>query len=400
MHEARLRDLLHLTLTPGLGPVLIARAVQAFGSPGAVLHAGHHRLAAIRGIGPASARDICAAFPAAAALVDEELAIARDLGVALLTSDHPSYPPLLAQIDDPPPILYMRGSLDPAERDRYPVAIVGSRRCTLYGLEQAQRFGAALAGYGLTVVSGGARGIDTAAHRGALQAGGRTVAVVGCGLACCYPEGNEELFGAIIAGDGGHGAVVSELPLRTPPSPRNFPARNRIISGCALGVVVIEAGAGSGALITARLAGEDHGREVLVVPGRVDSPASAGSLSLLKAGGAALVTAPTDVVDALECSARHLHAGTHAARFGSPAAPVPEGDAPSTGPSTPGWLLETTLSAPQRAVLEALDEPASLDELTGRVGGNAGEVLAAVTVLELRRLVERRAGRLVRVKGP
>jgi DNA processing protein len=286
--DPRLRDLLRLTLTPGLGPVLIARLIEAFGSPDRALAASAADLERIRGIGPAKAQSFLRGMRDAAALVDEELALAQRLGVRLVDQQSPEYPTLLRTINDAPPLLYIRGQLQPESADRYPVAIVGSRNATAYGIEQAERFAGVLARSGLTIISGGARGIDTAAHRGALRSGGRTIAVLGCGLAECYPPENRELFDRIVAGQGDSGgAIISELPLRAPPESDNFPARNRLISGIALGVLVIEAGRKSGSLITARLALEDHNREVMAVPGRVDSPASQGTHELLKLCGRA-----------------------------------------------------------------------------------------------------------------
>ncbi len=440
-HHDRVRSLLTLTLTPGLGPVLIARLLEVFVEPAAVLDASLAGLRAVRGIGDAKARAVHSGLRDARRLADDELALCDRLGVRLLARTDPTYPPLLAQIPDAPPILYVQGDIrahagrpdaptpptaptaptangaDPAP-DRYGVAIVGSRRCTPYGIEQAERFATALAPAGLTIVSGGARGIDTAAHRATLRVGGRTIAVLGCGLAQCYPEENRELFDQIAAG----GAVVSELPLRTSPAAENFPARNRIISGLSLGVLVIEAGAGSGALITARQAVESHGREVFAIPGRVDSPASRGSLDLIKSGGAALVTEPADILAALETPARHVFGGTHEARYAPGAFTNPEGSAqgfgqdqsdgnqpfPTSSPQEstaipralagvgPQRGFSPTTTPAQTKLLAALIEPRTMDELVVASGLDAATVRSELTLLELRKQVVRRGPRLER----
>lgn len=388
-YDPATRDLLRLTLTPGLGPVLIARALEVFRSPAAVLSANEAGLRRVRGIGDDRARSIVNAFAATDPAADRELAIAEQLGVHLVPIHDPAYPPLLRQIPDAPPILYVRGQIEHAGEDRYPIAIVGSRSCTAYGVEQSERFAMALAQAGLTVVSGGARGIDTAAHRAVLRVKGRTLSVLGCGLSHCYPPDNHDLFDTIAAG---HGAIISELPLTTPPNAENFPARNRIISGLALGVLVVEAGRRSGALITARLAAEDHGREVFAIPARVDSASSAGSLDLIKSGGAAMVTHPDDILAALESPARHLHGGTHAARYEPAQGQLAFGEA-SGGAATP---RDATLTPAQSQILDALDEPKSFDDLARIVQREVSAIRADITVLEIRRRVERRGSLLAR----
>jgi DNA processing protein len=412
--------LLRLTLTPGLGPVLITRALETFGSPDAVLAASESALRRIKGVGDDRARTIAKGLADSAARADDELSLADSLNVSILAKGDPAYPPLLAQIPDAPPILYIRGALDPAALDRFPVAIVGSRACTHYGTEQTERFSAHMAAAGLTIVSGGARGIDTAAHRAALRVKGRTVAVLGCGLAECYPPDNRALFDQIAAGEGASGAVVSELPLRTPPNAENFPARNRIISGLSLGVLVVEAARRSGALITARLAAEEHGREVFALPSRVDSSAAEGSLDLLKSGGAALVTHPEDIIQALEAPARHVHHGTHAARYAAQSAlddsPVSPGqvtqsqvaqasrlcepsptptifDTPPAPPAPPA----SSLTPAHQSILAALDKPQTLDQLAATLALDPAALRAQITMLEIRRRVTRRGSLIERV---
>ena len=245
------------------------RLIDAFGDVEGVFAAGRPQWRRVKGVGQKIAADIATVTDRQ---VDEELADADEHGAAILTPADERFPPALKTIYDCPALLYVRGSLE--ETDAIAVGVVGSRSCTHYGMEQAERFGQLLARAGFTVVSGGARGIDTAAHRGALSAGGRTIAVMGCGLWETYPPENAELFERIVA--DGRGAIVSEQPMRTEIRAGNFHSRNRIISGLSLGVLIVEAARRSGALITARQAAE-QGRDVFALPGRADSPMSAGT---------------------------------------------------------------------------------------------------------------------------
>lgn len=400
-----LHALLQLTLTPGLGPILIRRLLDRFTSPQDALRATPAALQTVEGIGPKRATGISSAIRSSSDAAAQELTLATSLGVSLIAMGSSAYPPLLASLPDAPPILYIRGTLDASTHDQYPVAIVGSRECSAYGLEQSRRFGSILARSGLTVVSGGARGIDTAAHRGALDGPGRTIAVLGCGLAHCYPPENAALYNAIASA----GAVVSELPLNTPPTAENFPARNRIISGLSLGVLVIEAGRRSGALITARLAAEEHGRDVMALPGRVDSPTCQGTLDLLKAGGAALVTDPGDVIAALESAAHHNHRGTHTARFPAEAAvhaqPItqPHAQIESSQQHTPMFGMNeantkspAAPSAHAQRILAALTNPMTPDELAAATRLEPSQLRIELTMLEIQRRVVRKGTRLER----
>lgn len=444
--SSQTRALLRLTLVDGLGPILIGRAIKQFGSAEAVLDAPSLQLERVPRIGIETAKKMRAGIVESDRLADEELALADTLGVRVIGIDEAEYPPLLRQISDAPPILYVKGRLRPAHEDRYGIAMVGSRSCSHYGIEQAERFAMHLAQAGLTIVSGGARGIDTAAHRAALRVKGRTLVVLGCGLSHVYPPENAALFDGIVGrppaalplseGDNlpadrvSFGAIISELPLRTVPTPNNFPARNRIISGISLGVIVIEAGLRSGALITARQAVEEHGREVFGLPGRVDSASSEGVLDLIKKGGAALVTHPKDVLDALESSARHHFMGTHHAITSDPSTPTEEtfdwtslapaeptqaaaeGGVSESGALAPGEIGTTStldrlglfeqkpvggLSAMQQAILGALEEPRSIDELASKLSMEPGALRAEVTMLEIRKKVARSGSKLRRV---
>lgn len=390
--EDNVRSLLTLRASDGLGPVLIARLRSRFGTASNVLDRTVRELQTVEGIGLARARAITDSRSKANEKAARELDRARELGIRFVAEDDPEYPQLLRPLPDAPPLLYVRGSL---ESLRYPVAIVGSRRCSAHALEQAARFGEVLASSGLSVVSGGARGIDTAAHRGAIRGTGTTVAVLGCGLSHCYPPENAALFDRI-AGEGDEpaaGAVISELPLDTPPVAENFPARNRIISGLSLGVLVIAAARRSGALITARLAVEEHNREVLALPGRVGEDSCAGSNELLRAGGAGLVLEPKDVIDQLEAAAHHLYRGTHAHRFEpqEPASePKPESEA------KPSRVIQPDLNQYQQAILAVLDEPRTVDELVHASGLQPAVIHSELTMLELSSIVVREGSRIRR----
>lgn len=396
-HDPTLLPLLRLAMTPGLGSVLIRRAIEEFGSAEAALATNESGLRRIKGIGAEKARAILAGMRESERAAEEELREAEKMGASLLPITSGAYPPLLRQTPDPPPILYVRGELRPDDLDHYPVAIVGSRSCTHYGIEQTERFAGALAAAGLTVVSGGARGIDTAAHRAALRMKGRTIAVLGCGLSHVCPPDNRELFEQIAAG---RGAVVSELPMRTNPDANNFPARNRIICGLSLGVLVIEAGRGSGALITARVAVEEQGREVFALPGRVDSAASLGCLDLLRAGGAELVMHPDDVIQSLETPARHLYQGTHEARYAMGGGGLFDGGREERAEEGEAGArdLDASLTEAQRVILGALESAKTFDELVRDTGISAAALRTDISLLEIKRRVKREGSRVVRAR--
>ncbi len=272
-----------------VGPITFAKLLKHFGSVENALGASIYELTKIDGVGSGTAEKIVRTrdtFDATA-----ELELAQKLGVWIIHLEDQRYPPILKQIYDPPPVLYLKGSL--TKEDNLAISIVGTRRCSLYGQEQASRLAHFLASAGFTIVSGMARGIDTAAHQGALAAQGRTIAVQGCGLAGVFPPENKKLFELISES----GACISELPLQCEPLAENFPPRNRIIAGLSLGTIVIEAGLNSGALITASSALENN-REVMAVPGKVDSPLSKGTNQLIKQG-AKLVESVEDVMQAL-----------------------------------------------------------------------------------------------------
>ncbi|HEV7644766.1 MAG TPA: DNA-processing protein DprA [Pyrinomonadaceae bacterium] len=277
-----------LNMTPGVGPRAATKLLERFGSAEAVFGARRSELESLR-LRPETVESIIRKeFHDKAA---EELDTLREMGGDVLVLDDGTYPQLLRETADPPIVLYVKGAWQEC-LEAPCVAIVGSRRCSTYGQNAAEMLGKDLAGRGVTVVSGFARGIDAAAHRGALVGGGRTVAVMGTGLDMIYPKEHRKLAEEIL---GGGGALVTQFPLGTPPLKDNFPYRNRIISGLSLGVLVVEATDRSGSLITARLAMEQN-REVYAVPGNITSANSYGSNFLIKSAGAKLVQQWQDVV--------------------------------------------------------------------------------------------------------
>ncbi len=427
---------LQLALTDGIGPILSRRLIAAAaegrsapmrrplpdvarydllaqaGGIEAACNASESLLSRIQGVGRVNAGRIHASLRRAADAAARELDRARALGIGIICPEDEAYPPLLHEIPDPPLVLYVRGTIE--ARDLNAVGIVGSRRCSYYGREQAERFGALLAGAGFTITSGGARGIDSAAHRGALaQAHGRTIAVLGCGLDVVYPPENKALFDQI----AGHGAILSEYPLGTQPLAENFPRRNRIVSGMSRGVLVVEADLKSGALITARQAVEDHNRPVMALPGRVDNPLSAGPHLLIREG-AALVTSVEDIIEALGPISQTvrepmpgtaephgvlatLSPGARGSQPSSPDAQSPPARSPRTAPAPEADEAPVGLSEAQRLVLMKMEtDTAHIDLLIERTGLEAHEVLRELTFLTLKGLVRRVDGQtFVRTGG-
>jgi DNA processing protein len=295
------------------------------------------------------------------------VADAERLGVGIIPYNHPLYPTPLTPYDDAPSMLFVQGTLIP--EDRFSVAIVGSRRATRYGREQSHRFGQAFAERGLVVISGGAAGVDTAAHQGALYLKGRTIAIVACGLDTTYPSENKKLFAEIVEGGG---AIVSEFPIGTTPEPWRFPTRNRIIAGMSRVTVVIETPSKSGALITARQAAE-YGKDVWVVPGPVDTGRSQGGHQLIQ-DGAYLADSPEDVLQALGLE------------INATSTPLPVATTPALPPN---------LSPEETTLLQALDlTPLSLDAAAEQCGLPSPAALAAATLLEMKGLIRRQPGNL------
>ncbi|MFO0972611.1 MAG: DNA-processing protein DprA [Phycisphaerae bacterium] len=358
------REHLHLALVSGIGPIRFMRLLRAFGDVAGVLRASMAALSRVEGIGPELAQRIAAARDDGP--VERELALAHEHLVRVVCLADGDYPPALRRITDPPPVLYVRGTLEAA--DAVALGVVGSRHCTRYGAEQAERFSALAARAGLTVVSGLARGIDQAAHRGALAGGGRTLAVLGCGMCHLYPPEARELAEQIVQA----GALLSEFPMEVAADEGNFPRRNRIIAGLSLGVLVVEAAERSGALITARLA-NDYNREVFAVPGRLDAPQSAGCNRLIQRGEAKLVTELRDVLEELGDAGRAL---------------LPESPAPARAAADAS--LPADLEPDERTLLMALTgEALSIDAVVDETGLPAARVAALLTSLQLAGLVKR-----------
>ena len=372
----RLEPWLRLHLAAGVGAITFARLIDQFGDPQTALAATAGQLATIRRVGPATARQIVASRTEID--TEAEFDLAEKLRVRIITLDNPDYPPPLRQIHDAPPVLYVKGQL--ARDDHLAIAIVGSRNCSQYGREQASRLAHLLAAAGFTIVSGLARGIDTAAHRGALTAEGRTIAVQGCGLANVFPPENQDLADRIAA----NGAVISELPLAFEPLATTFPMRNRIISGLSLATIVIEARPRSGALITARLATEQN-REVMAVPGRVDAPGSFGPHSLIK-DGAKLVTNIEDILDALGPVGATLH--DHATTAANAAATAQE-----TAPADLFDLADLKLTQPESTLYNTLDhEHLHVDQIINLSNLTCAQTNAALISLQLKGLIKQLPG--------
>jgi DNA processing protein len=372
-----MKDWIALNMTPGVGPRAAARLLERFGSAEAVYGALRSELERLR-LRPETIESIV--------LKDRHEEAARELervraldDAEVLALDDGAYPALLREIPDPPVVLYVRGCWRECV-DAPCVAMVGSRRASTYGQNVALMFARELAARGATVVSGLARGIDAAAHRGALEASGRTLAVLGTGVDDVYPRDHRRLAEEILERGG---ALVSQFPLGTPPVPENFPYRNRVISGLSLGTLVVEAAENSGSLITARLAIEQN-REVFAVPGNVTSRNSFGTNYLIKSAGAKLVQTWQDVACELppEVAAAMLPPETKRGRRRA-AQDETETHAPSD------------LSETERSVysLLSLDEPAHVDALSETTGLSVTELACALLNLEIRELVRQLPGK-------
>jgi DNA processing protein len=365
-----MKDWIALNMTPGVGPRVTARLLEHFGSAEAIFDAPRRELALLR-LPPETIESIAARELHARA--EAEIENVRKVGGDILVLDDGVYPALLRETYDPPVVLYVKGAWSEC-LERPCVAIVGSRRCSTYGQNASLMFSRELAQRGVTIVSGLARGIDAAAHRGALEAGGRTVGVMGTGLDRIYPRDHRKLADEILNHGG---ALVTQFPLSTPPVSENFPYRNRVISGLSLGVVVIEAAENSGSLITARLAMEQN-REVFAVPGNITSRNSFGTNYLIKGAGAKLVQQWQDIASELPAEI--------AAQLLPP---------PSRKSKKKGELLDQLqlsppdLSEPERAVFTLLstDTPQQIDTLAETTKLSITQLTSALLALEMRELI-------------
>ena len=352
-----LADWLRLEGARGVGLRTAHLLLAAFGSPRAVFQAGHAALAAQ--VGPALARTLCAPpSRQTLALIDATLAWTAAPSQHVLALGDAAYPRALANIPDPPLLLYIKGRIDLLARPA--LAIVGSRNATLQGQANAAAFAGALSGAGVCVVSGLALGIDAAAHEGALRGAGSTIAVVGTGADLCYPARNRALAERI----ANEGCIVSEYALGTPPNSGNFPRRNRIISGLSCGVLVVEAAARSGSLITARVAAE-QGREVFALPGSIHAPLARGCHQLIR-DGARLVEGVHEILEAMQVS---------------PLAAAPSASTPLPSETDCTDLLQ-----------QLGDAPIDVDDLLERLNSTIGELSMGLLALEMAGMIERLPG--------
>lgn len=357
--------LVALNMIEHVGPVRVRQLLEHFGDAAAVLTASKSQLLQVRGIG----EDTAEAIENWEKSVDltGELKRIEDFGCHIVIQTDTEYPELLRQIYDPPIVLYVKGAL--SSKDKNAVAMVGSRMTTHYGIETARKLAYQLAYVGVTVVSGGARGIDTAAHQGAMAAKGRTISVLGTGPNIVFPPENRELFERIAA----NGAVITQYPFNRKADKQSFAIRNRIVAGMTLGTVVVEANLTSGALITSNFAVE-YGRQVFAVPGRIDSPRSKGCHDLIKKG-AKLCESAEDILSEFE----YL---------------FPTSNKPPS-PGETGVLPALELSANEQAVFGALDhEEISIDDIIRKSGLPSSAVSVALLSLEMKRLVKQLPGKM------
>jgi DNA processing protein len=357
--------LVALNMIEHVGPVRVRQLLEHFGEASRILNASKQQLLHVRGIGEETAESI-ATWEKTIGL-KAELQRISDAGCEIVIQTDAHYPELLREIYDPPIVLYVKGQL--VAKDKNSVAMVGSRMTTHYGIEVARKLAYQLAYVGVTVVSGGARGIDTAAHQGALSGKGRTICVLGTGINIVFPPENNELFERIAAS----GAVITQYPYNRKADKQSFAIRNRIVAGMTLGTVVVEANLTSGALITANFATE-YGRQIFAVPGRIDSPRSKGCHELIKKG-AKLCEGAEDILSEFE----YL---------------FPASNRPPSANET-GVLPALELTENEQKVFGVLDsEELSIDDVIRKCGLPSSAVSVALLSLEMKRLVKQLPGKL------
>ena len=390
MLAAETKSLIHLNLIPGIGNHTIRRLLVAFGSAEQSIAATSEELAQVDGLTPDVRQQLVDGRSRAPLAQELELIQQHQCHIVTISDD--TYPPLLKQIDDPPVLLYIVGEFPLP--DTPSIAIVGSRSPTEYGKTTSQQLSYQLAERGIMVVSGFARGIDTCVHRGALEANGRTVAVFGCGLSVIYPETNRALAAEIIES----GALVSEFPMTMPPRGKNFPRRNRVISGLTLGTLVVEASERSGSLITARHAAE-QGREVFAVPGQIFSGRSRGTHSLINQG-ATLISSVDDLLDALPQD----YTGSLGGELPEPTRQPPTSKRPDkvARPQSvekrltpvPQPKAAPNLTPDEQIVLSAMAaDSVHIDEITRVTQLPIGKVSSLLVMLELKGIVQQLPGK-------
>ena len=392
MLAAETKNLIHLNLIPGIGNHTIRRLLAAFGSAEKSIAATSGELAQVDGLTPDVRQHLINGRSRAP--LAQELELIQQHQCHIVTINDDAYPSLLKQIDDPPVLLYISGEFP--LKDAPSIAIVGSRSPTEYGKTISQQLSHQLAERGVTVVSGFARGIDTCVHRGTLEAGGRTIAVFGCGLSIIYPSANRTLAAEIVES----GALISEFPMTMPPRGNNFPRRNRVISGLTLGTLVVEASERSGSLITARHAAE-QGREVFAVPGQIFSGVSRGTHSLINQG-ATLINSVDDLLDALPQNYTTFLGGEspQPTRQPSPAKRPDKVAHPksvekrSTPIPQPKTKTELNLTPDEQTVLSAMDaDSVHIDEITRVTQLPIGKVSSLLVMLELKGIVQQLPGK-------
>ena len=412
--KAMVRDMLALVMVGGVGPVVIRSLLNQFGTASAAVRAGESKLRNVENVGPKLAVKIAQALDNPN--IDKEMELCRTHGVSILLQSDDDFPNSLRELPDCPAMLFVKGRIEPI--DKLAVAVVGSRRSTAYGRRMSERLSTSLARAGMTVVSGLARGIDEAAHRGALNGGGRTLAVLANGLAQIYPPEMESLAAEIVK----NGALISEMPMGHPPLAELFIRRNRIISGLSLGVVVVEAAIRSGSLSTARHAMEQN-RDIFAVPGPADSITSQGCHRLIR-DGAKLVETVDDIIEELRPAVRNVigevreaqqqrlldlegEADTVDDRVDAAEASILEsqstkpmrmrnaasGQAGAAAPASGDSPALASLGPDERALYALIgNEPITADQLIAMAALPSGRVLALLSLMEMRRLVRRSPG--------